>query len=124
MPLLQIKWALFSFFFQVCDRNEQIANSGAGCVEQREHGIYRMEIVRWQVIDNCKCVPREKINYHLCTCRKAQELKRCDDNSLLILENLQFTPVNGKCLPSRQVISKEIRKCLTINYIEDISAVE
>ncbi|BHF74423.1 hypothetical protein SprV_0501750900 [Sparganum proliferum] len=92
-----------------CPRNEETVNSGAGCTVEREGGLYRAEIMRWQEVDNCRCVPRQKVTHRLCSCQKPQTLEICEDNSKLIIENLVFNRVEDRCMPNHQIVNKEIR---------------
>ncbi|BHF74425.1 hypothetical protein SprV_0501751100 [Sparganum proliferum] len=92
-----------------CPRNEETVNSGAGCTVEREGGLYRAEIMRWQEVDNCRCVPRQKVTHRLCSCQKPQTLEICEDNSKLIIESLVFNRVEDRCMPNHQIVNKEIR---------------
>ncbi|VDN36802.1 unnamed protein product [Dibothriocephalus latus] len=91
-----------------CPRNEEIVNPGTGCSVEMKGGLYRAEIRRWQEVENCRCVPRQKILHSLCSCQKPQTVEVCEDHSKLIVERLVFHRIGDRCMPNHQIINREI----------------
>eukprot|EP00108_Taenia_solium_P009922 TsM_000922600 transcript=TsM_000922600 gene=TsM_000922600 len=91
-----------------CPTNRQVVGQSGGCVIKRANGTYRAEVTRWQELKQCECVHREEIVEKLCDCPQPEEISRCEDNSLLVIERLQFTRRGDQCIAEREMTRRKI----------------
>ncbi|VDK21749.1 unnamed protein product [Taenia asiatica] len=91
-----------------CPTNRQVVRQSGGCVIKRANGTYRAEMTRWQELKQCECVHREEIVEKLCDCPQPEEISRCVDNSLLIIEHLRFTRRDDQCIAEREMTRQKI----------------
>lgn len=92
----------------VCPRDHQVVNNGAGCTEKHDNGVYRAEVSRWQEMDRCRCVPREKVTEKLCACDEPREVSRCEGGSVLVTDHLRFRREDNICVPESTTARRRI----------------